>query len=260
MRVFDFTHALVRTPAPSVTECLRAGDGPPPSYAGVLAEHSAYADALRAAGVDVTVLPLLPEHPDAIFVEDPALVFTEGAIRLRPGAASRLGEGAALAPVLAARFALVLELGEGHVDGGDVLVLPGEVLIGRSARTDAAGAAALAGLLGELGKTARIVAPPPGTLHLKSAVTLVDAETVLATPEVAAAGLFPGLRVLAVPEDERHGANVLRVNAVVLAGNCYPRTLEMLDRHGLVVVPLAVDEIVKIDAGLTCMSLRWRAD
>ena len=141
-----------------------------------------------------------------------------------------------------------------------MLVLPGEVLIGRSARTDAAGAAALAGLLGELGKTARIVATPPGTLHLKSAVTLVDEETVLATAEVGAAGLCPGLRVLTVPEDERHAANVLRVNAVVLAGNRYPRTLDMLARHGLVVVPLAVDEIVKIDAGLTCMSLRWWAD
>lgn len=260
MRVFDFNRALVRRPAPSVVEGLRGGDGPPPSLAGIEAEHTAYAGALEAAGVAVTTLPPLPAHPDAIFVEDPALVFTQGAIRLRPGAPSRLGEGAALAPVLAAQFARVLELTHGHVDGGDVLVTPRTVFIGQSARTDRAGGEALAKLLDQLGKSATLVETPVGTLHLKSAATLIDEQTILATPAVAASGIFHDFRVLVVPEGEDHGANVLRVNELVLAGDCYPRTLEMLDSHGLEVRPLSVSEIVKIDAGLTCMSLRWWAD
>ena len=255
--IFHFNRALVRQPAPSVVDGLRDGGGPSPSFAGIQAEHAAYAAALAGAGVTVTTLPPLPAHPDAILVEDPALVFTEGAIRLRPGAASRLGEGVALAPVLAERFPQVLELTEGHVDGGDVLVTPDTVFIGLSARTDRAGAEALARLLAELGRSATLVETPKGTLHLKSAVTLVDEETVLATQAVAAAGIFVAFRVLVVSADEAHGANVLRVNDVVLAGNRYPRTLEMLDGHGLAVRPLSVSEIVKIDAGLTCMSLRW---
>lgn len=259
MRVFDFNRAIVRLPAPSVGDGLRDGDGPSPSFAGIAEEHAAYVLALEAAGAIITTLPPLPEHPDAIFVEDPALVFSEGAIRLRPGAPSRQGEGAALAPVLADQFPRVLELTEGHVDGGDVLVTPRTVFIGRSARTDRAGAEALADLLAELGRSATLVDTLGGTLHLKSAVTLIDEETVLATPSVAAAGIFSDFRVLTVPAGEEHGANVLRINDVVLAGNCYPRTLEMLDRHGLAVLPLSVGEIVKIDAGLTCMSLRWWA-
>ena len=82
-------------------------------------------------------------------------------------------------------------------------------------------------------------------------------ETVLVTAALAAAGIFDGLRQLVVPEDEAGGANVLRVNDVVLAGDRYPRTLDLLTAHGPTVVPLAVTEVAKIDAGLTCMSLRW---
>jgi dimethylargininase len=36
-----------------------------------------------------------------------------------------------------------------------------------------------------------------------------------------------------------------------------PRTHEMLVAHGLDVVTLSTDEIAKVDAGLSCMSLRW---
>ncbi|MBV9883000.1 MAG: dimethylarginine dimethylaminohydrolase, partial [Sphingomonadaceae bacterium] len=69
-RVFDFAHAIVRTPAPSVGDGLRTG-ADAPSYEGVLAEHRAYAAALEAAAVAVETLPPLPEFPDAVFVEDP---------------------------------------------------------------------------------------------------------------------------------------------------------------------------------------------
>jgi dimethylargininase len=38
-----------------------------------------------------------------------------------------------------------------------------------------------------------------------------------------------------------------------------PRTLELLQKHGMKVSPLPASEIAKIDAGLSCMSLRWLA-
>jgi dimethylargininase len=37
-----------------------------------------------------------------------------------------------------------------------------------------------------------------------------------------------------------------------------PRTRELIVNHGLEVIPLPVTEIAKIDAGLSCLSLRWR--
>lgn len=254
-----FNRAIVRTPSASVVHGLRAGGGPDPSLDGVRREHAAYVAALEAAGLAVAILPPLEDFPDAIFVEDPALVFANGAILLRPGAATRRGEVPALEPELRARFDTVLALGEGHVDGGDVLVMPGMTLIGLSARTDASGAAALVGQLARLGVQGLAVQTPPGVLHLKSACSLLDDETILATSALAASGMFRGLRVLTVPEGEEGAANALRLNDTVLAGAAWPRTLDLLDRHGFEVTALHTTEIGKLDAGLSCMSLRWHA-
>ena len=256
-RPFDFTHALVRRPGRSAVKGLRAAGGPDPDFAGLCAEHAAYVAALRRAGLAVTELAAEEAWPDALFVEDPALVFPEAAVLLRPGAPSRAGEAELLRPVLAARFARVLELAEGYADGGDVLDLGTRVLIGLSARTDRVGAEALAGLLAALGRRAEVVTPPPGVLHLKTAATLVGEGVVLATEALAAAGMFDGLEVIAVPAGEEGGANVLRVGYVLLVGAGYPGIAARLGGLGAEVIALANTEIARIDAGFTCMSLRW---
>lgn len=256
--VYEFDSALLRAPAASVTRGLRADDRGDPSHAGVLAEHAAYADALRAAKVAVTVLPPLEDFPDSVFVEDPALVFSEGAILLRPGAASREGETALIAPELRARFATVLDLpAPGFADGGDVLVTPGAVLIGLSARTDRAGAAGLCARLADLGLSGRIVETPAGVLHFKTDCALLDEGTVLVTHRLEGAPFFRGLRELVLPRGEEPAANALRVNGTVFVGADFPRTQDLLAAEGYTVVPLPTREIGRIDAGLSCMSLRW---
>ena len=151
----------------------------------------------------------------------------------------------------------MLQLTDGYADGGDILVTPKRVLIGLSARTNADGAAALQALLHTLGLASEVVDVPSGTLHLKSDCSLVDEETVLATRELAASGLFAGFHVLVVPEEERTAANSLRINDVLLVREDCPRTTEMLEKRADRVVPLPVSEIAKIDAGLSCLSLRW---
>lgn len=254
---YTFSNALVRTPGASVISGLRAGGGPDPSLAGVLAEHAAYVRALQAAGLTVTELPALEDFPDAIFVEDPALVFPEAAILLRPGAPSRIGEAEHLRADLAARFPQVFEQTNGFADGGDVLAMGDRVFIGLSARTDREGATELAKLLESLGRRAVIAETPPSVLHLKTASSIIDAETILATADLAASGIYADYRVLVVPPEEERGANVLRVNDTILVGSRFPRLAALLDGYGAVVQPLANAEIERIDAGFTCMSLRW---
>lgn len=254
--VFRFDRALARAPADSAASGLRAVDRGAPDVDRFRAEHAAYIRALEAAGVAVDVLPPLAGFPDSVFMEDPALTFPEAAILLRPGAPSRRGEAAELEPELQRRFDRVLAMEDGCAEGGDVLVTPRAVLIGLSGRTDARGAAELARLLTGLGRKAEIVAPPPGALHFKTLCSLLDGETILAPDRLA--GFFPGMRVVRVPPEEEAAANVLRINGVVLIGAGFPRTAELLDRLGYRIVPLAVSEIGKLDAGLTCLSLRWR--
>lgn len=259
MRVFDFDSAIVRIPAPSVVNGL-SDRGAKPDFEGVLAEHRAYVAALEAAGIVVDILAPLDAFPDSIFVEDPAFVLPEGAILLRPGAPTRMGEVAAIEPALKRHFDQVLTLPDGFADGGDILITPAEILIGLSARTDLAGAEAFVAQVERLGRRARIAQTPPGTLHFKTASSLLAEDCVVVTPALAATGVFAGLDVLVTPEGEEAGANLLRVNETVLVGAAYPRMAELIAARGLEVVPLDVSEIAKIDAGLSCMSLRWKAN
>jgi dimethylargininase len=258
LRCHDFTNAIVRTPAQSVVDGLRSHDGPGPGHAEVLAEHRAYVAALEAAGVAVETLPPLEEYPDSVFVEDPALVFGEGAILLRPGAATRIGETREMLPVLERNFADVQILEAGFADGGDIMVTPDAVLIGLSARTDEAGAHSLAGALERLGRRSRIVTPPEGALHLKTIASMIDEETILTTRAGAASGIFAGFRLVLVDPPEEPAANALRINGTLLLSAGHPRIAEMLDSLGYALKLIDTDHIARIDAGLSCMSLRWR--
>jgi len=226
-----------------------------------MAEHGAYLAALQAAGVAVTLLPPLERFPDSMFVEDPALTFSNGAILLRPGAPSRAGEVTEVAPVLRQMFETVLELpSPGFADGGDVLVTPKGVMIGLSSRTNRPGAEALIACLAELGLKGDIVETPEEVLHFKTACSLLDGDTILCAPHLAQSGVFDGFRLVLTPDGEEAAANALRVNDVVLVGSDFPGTIERLDGLGFQVVPVPTSEIGKIDAGLSCMSLRWLGD
>jgi dimethylargininase len=258
LSLFDFDRAIVRAPARSVTDGLRAGDHDGPSYEGVAAEHAAYISALESAGLAVEILPPLEAYPDSMFVEDPALVFSQGAILLRPGAKSRIGEAKLLRPSLERHFAELIEIEDGYADGGDVLVAADKVLIGLSDRTDLRGAQSVARGLGRFGIRARLVETPDDVLHFKTACAMLDEETVVVTAALDDPDIFGDLRRLRIPEGEEAAANLLRLNEVVLIGAEFPRTRELVEGLGLSTMALAVAEIGKIDAGLSCMSLRWK--
>ncbi|MCX7043041.1 MAG: arginine deiminase family protein, partial [Gammaproteobacteria bacterium] len=162
-----------------------------------------------------------------------------------------------MAPVLAGHFGKVLILASGFDDGGDILTTQDRVMLGLSARTDRAGAEALQTALAELGRKSEIVTTPPGVLHFKTDCSLLDEERILSTRRLAASGVFRNFRIITVPDGEEAAANALRINDVVLVGADYPRTIETLQKEGFNVVALKTTEIGKIDAGLSCMSLRW---
>jgi dimethylargininase len=140
-----------------------------------------------------------------------------------------------------------------------MLLTPEGMLIGLSRRTNEIGAIELRGLLQQLGINARIVNTPTGTLHLKSDCSLIGEDHILCTAALAAAGLFDGYRKLILPDGEKRAANSLRLNDTVLVGEEFPLTLDLLRRSGYAVRALPVSAIGKLDAGLSCMSLRWKA-
>jgi dimethylargininase len=260
MRVFDFNRAIVREPGRSVVNGLRPDGSVAVSFDAVVRQHRAYVDALREAGLQVDVLPALEAYPDSVFVEDPAIVFPEGAILMRPGAPSRQGEVREIEGALAKHFARILRLGhDEHVDGGDVLVTPRAVFAGLSARTTRKGAEALRDRLREFGRETRIVEAPKGVLHLKSASALLDDETVIATKTLAGTGIFSDFDIVESAPGEDAVTNLVRINDVLFVDDRFPRTIEALEKRGYRVELLPVGEIAKLDAGLSCMSLRWHS-
>lgn len=253
-----FSHAITRRPGSSVTEGLRAEDRGAPDRARMLAAHDAYIASLRATGAEVIVLEPLEAYPDALFVEDTALCLPEGAILMRPGAASRRGEVAEIRPTLAEFFDDLRDIsGPGHIEGGDILFTGREVLVGRSARTDSAGVAELRAILNDWGHPLREVETPSGVLHFKTDCSLLDPETVLATRLLAASGCFEHYRVLHLPEREEAAANAIRFNDVVLLADGFPRTAEMLDREGYDLRPIDNRDCALLDGGMSCLSLRF---
>ena len=259
-RSFEFTHALCRSPAKSVTDGLRATDQGDPDPLAFAAEHAAYVSALRAAGCDVTVLDADEAFPDSVFIEDPALVLNGVAIVLRPGAPSRLGEAAALRPALTETMRDVVDLKtEGFVDGGDILCTDDRVLLGLSARTTAQGAEDLRPLVEALGYQLEVLQTPPEILHFKTESSLLDHETVLATPALAASGAFKGLKVIETADGEEAVANAIRVNEQVFVSAGHPKTTERLEAAGYSVTVLNTSQAALVDGGLSCMSLRYSA-
>ncbi len=257
-RSYRFTHAVTRAPAPSIVRGLRAVDTGTPDLGRMQQDHADYIAALRATGAEVIELAPLADYPDSVFVEDTALCLPEGAVIMRPGAPSRAGEPAKMAPVLRTLYGEVLEIaGPGTIEGGDILVTEREILVGRSARTDAAGIAELAGLVARWGYRLREVAVPAGVLHFKTDCSLLDAGTILATPRLAASGCFDGYRVIHTAEGEEAAANTIRFNDLVLMPAGFPKTAARLAEAGYAVREIGNSECAKLDGGMSCLSLRF---
>lgn len=257
-RSYRFSHAIVRLPADSATAGLRAIDTGAPDIALIRKHHADYVAALRAEGATVIELAKLESYPDAQFVEDTALCLCEGAVIMRPGAPSRLGEAAEMAPVLQRFYDEVLSIdGTGTIEAGDVLTTESEILVGTSARTNIAGIAELTQLVSRWGYKVRHLETPPGVLHFKTDCSLLDAETILSTPRLAAAGGFKNYRVILTAPGEEAAANSIRFNDAVIVPAGFPGTAERIAKAGYKLVPVGNSECAKLDGGMSCLSLRF---
>ena len=251
--------AFMRGVPPTLDRCeltFRAWE--PIDIGRALAQHAAYADLLRSLGLEVVELPADPALPDCCFVEDTAVVLDEVALLAMPGAPSRRGEVAAVEAALAPFRPLERTPFPATLEGGDVLRVGRRLFVGRSARTNEAGIARLAAVAEPLGYRVLPVTVT-GCLHLKSAVTALDDERVLANPTWIDMTAFVGLGVVPVAPEEPDAANVLRVSGLVVAHPGFPRTLDRIAALGYAVRPLDVSEFLKADAALTCKSLLLRA-
>jgi dimethylargininase len=217
-------------------------------------QHRQYEETLTALGCEVYRLSATPELPDSVFVEDIAVVFDELAILTHPGAPSRRSEVPAVAELLRHYRKLVAIAAPGILDGGDVLRIGKRVWIGLSGRSNHAAAEQMRAILVPLGYSVEGV-PVTDCLHLKSAVTQVAEDAVLANPAWIDGALFDGMEVIAVDPVEVYGANALLIGSDVVYPAAYPRTRERLERRDIPVHAVDVSELIKAEGAVTCCSL-----
>jgi dimethylargininase len=247
--------AITRTPSRSLARCeLSFVSRTTIDVDLAIAQHQDYERTLESLGCRVIALPALEEQPDAVFVEDVALVLDEVAVMTRPGAESRRAEGASIATVLADYRRLLHIEAPGTLDGGDMLRIGRAIFVGQSARSNAAGIAQLRGLLVPFGYTVHGVATRE-CLHLKSAVTQVAPDTLLIQPAWIDAAVFASYRLIEIDPGEEHAANALRVNDAVIQPDCFPRTQQRLRDAGIDVTGVDVSELQKAEGAVTCCSL-----
>jgi dimethylargininase len=104
-----------------------------------LEQGHGYVGAFRERGWDVTTVDPADEHPDGVFVEDAVVVFDGLAVLTSPGAETRRGELATVAPTLDGLGLTIRRIERpGTLDGGDVLKVGRTAYVGRSARTNEA--------------------------------------------------------------------------------------------------------------------------
>lgn len=247
--------ALVRPVSASLPACAlthRARE--PIDVARAREEHAAYVHLLADLGATVVTLAAADELPDAVFVEDTAVVLDEVAVITRPGAGSRRPETAAVRAALARYRPLAGIEAPGTLDGGDVLRLGRRLFVGRSGRTSDEGILQLRFLVRPHGYEV-IPVDFTGCLHLKSAVTDVTDRLLLINPAWVDGAAFPGFDLLAVDPSESDAANALRLGLGVVYPSRHAGTARLLERAGVRVLPVPAGEVAKAEGGVTCCSL-----
>lgn len=244
--------AFTRAVSPRISECeLTHLERVPIDAARAAAQHAAYERALADAGFAIVRLPELADDPDAVFVEDTAVLLGEHAVVTRPGVASRANETDSTAEGLRAHFE-VHRLQSGFLDGGDVLRIGRRLYVGVSTRTDGGGIAALAEIVRPLGYEV-ITAKTGACLHLKTGATFAEDGILLYDAATIDPSQFADVEAVAVREAA--AANCVRAGDHLILPAGSPRTADVLRKRGFLVVEVDVSELQKAESGVTCMSL-----
>jgi len=245
-------HALVRELGVRYTRCISSHPlRHTIDISHAREQHAEYCSTLEELGLEVVAIPRDDERPDACFVEDNAIIHGGKALVCRMAKESRRGEEDAVETVLREYMEVKRATAPATVEGGDVIHLQDRLISGVTQRTNPEGLAQMEAWLGVAVDT--IV--DPGIVHLKSYITYLGKNTMIATRDYANHPVLNEFSVLVVPDDEGYAANTLAIGDTVLIPKGYPCAQAMVRKAGFDVVPLDVSEFEKCEGALTCLSL-----
>ena len=222
-------------------------------------QHAEYEACLERLGCDLIRLSEAPSMPDAVFVEDTAVVLDEIALITRPGAASRRLEIESVAAALNPYRDILRIESPGTVDGGDVLVAGRDIYVGLSSRTNKHAVDQMQHLLAPYEYRVRGI-EVSGCLHLKSAVTAVGANTLLVNANWINSSMFDRYEIIEIHPDEAYAANGLLIGETIVYPGAFPRTAERLNRRRIRIEFVDMSELAKAEGAITCCSLVFTSE
>jgi len=251
--------AVTRAVSPALAKCeLSFIERKPIDMDKARAQHHAYETTLASLGAKVISLPPEPELPDSMFVEDPAIVLEELAIIFPLGTEMRRREAKSLAKAITPFRKIEFVTLPGTVEGGDILRVDRKLFVGLTARTNEEGIRQLRKIVASYGYEV-IPVLVTGCLHLKSAVTHLGNNVLLANRNWFDTALFAGFEWIDVDLGEPHAGNALALNGTVIFPASFPKTRARIEAKGFHVISLDIAELQKAESGLTCSSLIFDA-
>ncbi len=249
------TIAITRKISPRFNECeITHIERTPIDLDIARQQHQEYVYTLKELGCEVIELSEEPDLPDSVFVEDTAFILPELAVIARPGADSRKPETETIIKALSPYRALAHINEPATLDGGDVLALDKKIYVGLSTRSNAQAVEQLNQLLNQYGYQALGV-ELKDCLHLKSAVTKVDEETLLINKNWIDERYFADYNLIEVHASEPYGANCLPIRGHIIYPHAFPKTQALLEAKGFKIKNVNVDELAKAEGAVTCCSL-----
>src|SRR3989442_7100153 len=247
--------AITRAVSPAIVNCeLSFIDRKRIDLPTAQQQHYAYETLLGMWGARFISISPEPDLQVSIFVEDPAIVLDELAVILPLGTETRRREAPSLAQALARFRKLAYVSLPGTLEGGDVLRIGRKLFVGLTARSNAEGIRQLAAILAPHNYEV-IAVPVTGCLHLKSAVTHLGRNTLLANRAWFDTTPLAGHECVDVDPAEPHAANALALADTIIFPASFPRTRAHIETHGFHVTSIDISELQKAESGLTCSSL-----
>ncbi len=267
----------VRAPGAAMlkADAARWHYGPRFDPAEVTAEHAAFVALLQRAGCDVLRMEQDDQGiADAVFTYDASLMTPAGALLMSPGKPLRQGEQAVHRAFYDVHKIPIIGAIEGAAtaEAGDTLWLDERtLLVGRGFRTNEAGLAQIARIIGA--QDIEVIAfdlpcytGEAACLHLMSLISMVDTKTALVCTPLLPVGLWRllkerGITLIDAPFGEFEATGTLSTNVLATApGRCImldgiPETRAALEHAGITVSVFSGDALcIGCEGGPTCMT------
>ena len=244
--------AIVKPPSHSYQRCISSHPlKSTVNLARVLNQHKVYCDTLKELGLELIRLAPDDAFPDSCFVEDTAITHGGKAFMARMALNSRRGEEASVREEIEKHLNVSRCQPPATIEGGDVIHMQNELIIGETQRTTAGGIEQA----GECLQVHVVTIRDTAIVHLKSHVTYLGRGVVICTERYVDHPELTQFEKLVVNEKEAYAANTLAIGDVVLMTKGYPVSAQLVRDAGFDVITLDMSEFEKCEGALTCLSL-----